>query len=221
MSGFILASNLLVTSNHKCGSTALDSLFSERFIVKGSVNNGLQFDYSFQKKRHANLTSTPWKHAHADVWLKFLELKGLKERPKILTTVRNPWDRMVSLYHYDSVYKTNLSPINFEDFVRQFCSNPASYDRFPDFAVSRDGSFRADYVIRLENIEDELNDFFAKEKIELNAHFDMSNNDTINSSKRKKDYRSFYKDETAQLVSDYFEHEISNFEYSFDNEISN
>ncbi|KHT54530.1 hypothetical protein RJ43_08930 [Alteromonas macleodii] len=221
MSGLILANNLLVTSNHKCGSTALDSLFSERYIVKGSVNNGLQFDYSFQKKRHANLNSTPWKHAHADVWLKFLELKGLTERPKILTSVRNPWDRIVSLYHYNSVYKTNLSPVNFESFVRQFCADSASYDRFPDFAISRDGTFRADYVIRLENIEEELNNFFAEEKIDLKASFDMSNNDTINSSKRKKDYRAFYNDETAQLVFDYFKHEISNFEYSFDSVISN
>jgi hypothetical protein len=216
MSGVVYNKKLILLSNHKCASTSLDNVFSRFYDIRGRANDGLQFGYNFDYKRHANIENAPWKHAHFEVWKKYLELKNITSEEFVsVSTVRNPWDRIVSLFSYESAYKTKQEPKDFSDFVRKFTSNKSNYDYFLEFNVSLCGNKKIDHILRVENLEKELNQFLEQYGFGFEHSFDYNNKKSMNASSRKKNYREYYNDETRKLVESYFKHEIDMFEYLF------
>jgi hypothetical protein len=216
MSGILYSKKIILLSNHKCASTSLDNVFSRFYDIRGRVNDGLQFDYNFNSNRHAYIENTPWKHARVEIWKKYLELKDMSSEEFVsVSTVRNPWDRLVSLFSYESVYKTKQEPRNFGDFVKKFTSNTKNYDYFLEYNVSLGGEKKVDHIFRVESLEKDLNQFLEQYKFGFEHAFDYKNNNTINASSRKNNYREYYNDETRKLVELYFKHEIDMFEYSF------
>ncbi len=126
------------------------------------------------------------------------------------TFVRNPYDRLVSAYHFlkaggmDQRDKTwaedNLSEFeSFEDFVKNWVtpSNIAKKNHFQTqlsfLCAPRSKVPKVDFIGRIENFNDDMNIVRARLGLALGETVH------VNQSERK-DYRSYYTDEMLSIV---------------------
>lgn len=156
-----------------------------------------------------------WKHSM------LTDLYGLVTQDEIeaffvFTLVRNPWDRMVSYYHwlrdqsFDHVAVGLAQRLSFSDFLH--CDEvQAGMREFPYSRYMRDagGVDRADLYIRLEHLKDDL------APLERHLGFNLGEIPHENHSNRLRDYRAYYTDSDADCVRKGCESDILAFGYSF------
>ena len=132
--------------------------------------------------------------------------------------VRNPWDKVVSHYHYR--LQTNKidhgkSPIDFKSWVKYaYGDNDPRYYDIPKmfqpqtaWISDESGNILVNSVIRFENLSEE----FAQ--IAKHLQLDV----TLPHVKRSKrgNYRAYYDEATEQIVRDWFKQDIEIFGYDF------
>lgn len=133
--------------------------------------------------------------------------------------VRNPWDLQVSSFHHIRRERPHLvaGHEDFEEFLR-YKLNPnrpyqfhidTSIERQSDYLVDLHGKVLVDFIGRYENIEADFRE--ACRQIGITppplAH--------RRKAKNRSDYRSYYRDVTAELVAERFKKDIDLFDYSF------
>ena len=143
------------------------------------------------------------------------------------TFVRNPWDRVLSLYH---VFKNRLH-ITFEEFVFDYLTRLSveldkdSFDRLSGVENSlhrhclcQHISFHngeenyVDFIGRFETLEDDLNLI----KKELNVDGGLPH---LNRSKKRKLPKDYYSDETVLAVSNLYKKDIDLLGYKFEERV--
>ena len=170
-------------------------------------------------KRRRRLKGAPargrlWKHST------LADIDGLVTADEIagfftFTLVRNPWDRLVSYYHwlrgqsFAHQAVTIAKTTDFAGFLRQ----PAirtSFLRHPYGSYMRDaaGVERADLYIRLEHLAADL----APLSRHLGFTPDMAH---VNRSARAADYRAAYGEAERAIVAEMCGEDIERFQYSF------
>lgn len=134
-----------------------------------------------------------------------------------VTLVRNPWDRVVSYYHWLCVQgfahpAVGLAKSN--DFSG-FLNHPqtrTSLSLWPAAAYMRDatGVERASLYIRAEHLAADIAPF------EAHLGFRLPPLARINASDRNRDWRGYYSDADAALVAAVCAPDIARFGYRFD-----
>lgn len=159
-----------------------------------------------------------WKHS------KLADVDGLVppemlDTAFVLTLVRNPWDRMVSYYHWLRNQRfahpavALAKTMDFTGFVlhpdtaASIAANP--YDSYCRESTGRD---RATLYARLEHLDADLAPFWA------HLGFSLSPLPRTNASGRAKDWRPYYTTETAEALAHMAEADIKRFGYRFDPE---
>ncbi|MEW9808765.1 sulfotransferase family 2 domain-containing protein [Mesorhizobium sp. ZMM04-5] len=142
------------------------------------------------------------------------------------TFVRNPWDRLVSAFHYlkeggmdekDRKWAAdNLGNIvDFEDFVVNWLTVERAWSKrhlVPQhhYVITRFPTLKLDYIGFIENID---NDFsFVANKLGRENSLAKKN------QSRRQDYRSYYSRKMRDKVADIYSRDIELFEYDFDNQ---
>jgi hypothetical protein len=163
-------------------------------------------------KSHGRL----WKHSTLS------DIAGLATDAEIasfftLTIVRNPWDRIVSYYHW--LRDQNFAhpavglakSLTFSGFLNH-AQTRTSLMLWPYGAYMRDrfGTERASLFVRLESLHDDLAPFEAHLGLRLPAI------SRVNASDRARDWRGFYSDADAALVAQISAEDIARFGYQFD-----
>lgn len=124
--------------------------------------------------------------------------------------VRNPWDWLVSLYHYILENPANEGYVNttamgsFSAFVR---SRTLATKTQTSFLVDSHGALIVDFVGRFENLEQDFRSI--NERLSLGV--DLPH---INRSQRNA-YRDYYDDETRELTARIYAEDIERFGYTF------
>jgi Sulfotransferase family len=134
-----------------------------------------------------------------------------------ITLVRNPWDRMVSYYHWLRVQgfahpAVGLAKsLDFSGFLHH-PHTQTSIRLWPYAAYMRDaeGVERASLFVRLEHLEQDIAPF------EAHLGFRLAPLARANASDRPLDWRGAYSDADAALVSDLCSEDIARFGYGFD-----
>jgi hypothetical protein len=134
----------------------------------------------------------------------------------IFTLVRNPWDRMVSYYHwlrqqgFDHPAVTLAKTTDFADFVLH-PETDASLRAFPAarYVTDATGVERASAFVRLEHLSEDL----APAEAHLGFRLSVPH---ANASDRPRGYRSAYSDKTAAAVANMCARDIARFGYRFD-----
>jgi len=141
------------------------------------------------------------------------------------SVVRNPWDRVVSAYHYllrGGAIKRDLglSEIvgkyaGFDDFVRMWMckENIENHIHFiPQhrFIENQYGVIDIDYIGRFETLQSDINEVSGRLKDFLSPVV----LEEINSSDRG-DYRGYYSSEAKKIVEDLYSRDVSEFGYCF------
>ncbi len=160
-------------------------------------------------KSHGRL----WKHSTLS------DIAGLATDAEIadfftLTLVRNPWDRVVSYYHWlrDQTFAhpaVGLAhSLSFSGFLNHAQTRTA-LALWPYGAYMRDrsGVERASLYARLEHLRDDLRPFEAHLGLRLPPI------DRANSSDRTRDWRGFYSDADATLIAEISAEDIARFGY--------
>ena len=154
-----------------------------------------------------------WKHSTlADIDGLVPSLEGLFA----FTLVRNPWDRMVSYYHwlrgqdFDHPAVALAQQMTFTDFAcaaQTRSSMKASPARH--YMTDADGQERCDLYIRLEH--------FAEDAGPLWAHLGFTLHlPHANASERDADHRAYYDDAARDAVAEACAEDIERFGYTFD-----
>lgn len=156
------------------------------------------------------------------------------------TVVRNPWDRFVSGYHYYKglhEWKPEVSirvRESFEEFIMNTVSEHFSeplnmyncymkiFDKngktvrgyWHHFApmyprVSKDGEIFVDYVAKIETLDEDWK--YISNKIGV-KYKEMP---VVGASKRDRDYRKYYNEDTREIVCEMFKEDIEMFDYEF------
>ena len=133
--------------------------------------------------------------------------------------VRNPWDKVVSHFHYR--IKTNQTTlrensIGFRDWVQltygqqdpNYYDKPKMFMPQSDWITDSDGLVLVDFVGRFEN----LNEDFSSVCKQLGKNVTLPH---VKSSQRKRDYREYYDDLTIEIVEQWFSKDIDRFGYRF------
>jgi len=199
----------------KTGGTSM-ALALEGRALKDDIMLG---DTPKAKRRRARLEGVQaagrlWKHAtlaDLDGLVTPEELDGLL----IFTMVRNPWDRMLSYYHWLQTQHFHhpsvglAGRVDFGGFVmsptiaQSFAAAPAA-----SYVTDARGRMRADLFIRLEHLAEDL--------APLEAHLSFALVlPHVNRSMRQADYRSAYTAQICATCARVCAEDIARFGYSF------
>ncbi|SMX33372.1 sulfotransferase family 2 domain-containing protein [Octadecabacter ascidiaceicola] len=156
-----------------------------------------------------------WKHST------LADAEGLITRDEMealftFTLVRNPWDRMVSYYHWLKTQDFDHPAValaKLHEFSR-FLNDPLTRSTFsnnPYESYMKDGAGRmhADLYIRLE--------YLAEDMVPLAEHLGFTPEIPVaNQSARARDWRGYYTESDAELLGALCESDIKAHGYSFD-----
>lgn len=201
----------------KTGGTAL-TLALENRAMKDDILIGDTPKARARKGRLRGVTSQGrlWKHST------LTDIAGLVTDNDIatfftVTLVRNPWDRVVSYYHWlrDQQFAHPAVGLakthDFSGFLNH-AQTITSLRLWHYTAYMRDrfGAVRASLYARLEHLETDLAPF------EAHLGFRVTPLPRANASNRGRDWRGFYSDTDAALLAETCADDIARFGYRFD-----
>lgn len=155
-----------------------------------------------------------WKHSTLS------DIEGLPQVDRfegyfIVSMVRNPWDRMVSYYHWlkDQSFKHEAVELAKQHDFSGFLNHPEtqktqSAESYGGYVIDRTGQELPTHFVRLENLADDIKEF---EK-HLGFSLDIPH---VNRSDRDADWRGYYSDADRDLVGAFYAKDIVRFGYSF------
>lgn len=137
------------------------------------------------------------------------------------TTVRNPWDRIASLYAYQrdetglfvGSFDDFIKEIYFKTFLRYYPENEHyPYESLPQLDYLKDGldNIAVDYITYLPNIKSDFEHVKSICKLPDNMeypHYWLTH---------KGDYRKYYDNTLIEMVYNLFKKEIDFFEFDFE-----
>lgn len=200
----------------KTGGTALAMALEAR-AMKDDILIGDTPKALLRRKRlkGAKVSGRLWKHSRlADIY-------GLVTQDEIarfftFTLVRNPWDRMVSYYHWLRVQKFDHPAVvlaaktDFSGFLNDAQTKAAMRTApYSDYMRDATGAEQCDLYIRLEHLADDL------APLEKHLGFSLSDLPVANASDRDADYRGYYNDADARCLAQICAGDIARFGYSF------
>ena len=201
----------------KTGGTAL-SLALEGRATKDDILIGDTPKARARRGRLKGVASAGrlWKHST------LADIDGLVtpeevERFFTVALVRNPWDRLVSYYHWLRVQgfahpAVGLAKVQVFSGFLNHPQTRAALSLWPAAAYMRDaaGVERATLYARVEQVESDLAPF------EAHLGFRVTPLARANESNRLRDWRGYYTDADAALIADLCAPDIARFGYRFD-----
>ncbi|MEP4767559.1 MAG: sulfotransferase family 2 domain-containing protein [Roseibium sp.] len=136
--------------------------------------------------------------------------------------VRNPWDRLVSAYHYIIARRPEFELVanhdNFESFLASFIETPSQFLDIPyfrpqsSFLLDDNGEMPLDFLGRFETFENDLR--VVLREIDCRRTFFKHRKKS-----KRRDYREYYSAESNKAVGDVYIRDVENFGYDFDDGI--
>ncbi|TRD22284.1 sulfotransferase family 2 domain-containing protein [Palleronia caenipelagi] len=155
-----------------------------------------------------------WKHS------KLRDLDGLLSPDEIramqvVTIVRNPWDRMVSYFHwlqeqsFDHPAVRLAKTVPFDAFMRDPGTRASiSADQVSDYLRLADGSEPPALILRCETLVEDL----TKLEEVIGARLELPH---VNRSDRPEEVAALYDDDLREIVAKAYAGDIARFGYAF------
>ena len=204
----------------KTGGTSVKKLLLNLKNPELSFYEKVKYYYYEEIKRKKLLS----RHGKAIEYFNFFE-SDLWSNSLKFTCVRNPWDLMVSSYHWwiqhgQKFSKLNLmyndiSKMSFNKFMNSKygkemineCNGNAQ-----DWFLDNSKKIIVDGIIKLENFNFEFKELLDKSKKKFHGNIDLSKENTT----IRENYQKYYNKETKQIIKDRFKYLIEYCNYKFD-----
>ncbi|MGJ8583774.1 MAG: sulfotransferase family 2 domain-containing protein [Marinosulfonomonas sp.] len=200
----------------KTGGTSLSLALEDR-AMKDDILIGDTPKATQRRKRLKAMTPEGrlWKHSG------LRDIAGVLSDEEIadffvVTLVRNPWDRMVSYYHWlreqnwDHAAVSLAKSTAFSDFIAHADTQSSIKGaNYASYVTDRHGAEQCDLFVKLEDLANGLSAF------EDHLGFSLGKVGRMNRSDRNPDYRVYYDDQTAEAVARFCAADIKRFDYSF------
>ena len=133
------------------------------------------------------------------------------------TFIRNPWDLLVSKYHWalktswdnENGYTSTIKGL--DDFEGYVLSPLCNKINCIDFILLEQGDYNVDYIGRYETLDKDFSLLCKK------LNLPKTKLKKINASLHTH-YKNYYNPLTRELVAEWFEKDITEFNYSFNNQ---
>lgn len=204
----------------KTGGTALMLALEERAqkndILIGDTPKAVKRRNRWKK---ATARGRLWKHST------LADIEGLVDEAFlasafVFTIVRNPWDRMVSYYHWLRVQSFDHPAVDLAKGVSfcDFACDPLNAEAFKaspfaSYVTGSNGVERCDLFLRQESLAEDI------KALETQFGFRLSLPERVNASGRERDYRGYYDDTAQEAVAEYCVEDIARFGYRFDDDV--
>lgn len=208
--------NLVFVHIPKTGGTALTLAYEGRAMADDIlIGDTPKARWRRHRLRGVAAAGRLWKHSTlADI--DGLVTVDFIQGAFVATLVRNPWDRMVSYYHwlraqdFDHPAVHLAGECDFDEFLRAAHTREAiAANPYGRYVIGADGREHCQAFIRLEHFEEDAAPLWAHLGFRLALP-------RVNASDRGRDYRHYYSDETAALVAGMCAEDIARFEYRFE-----
>lgn len=173
-----------------------------------------------------SLGGNPSRRDHLD-YLVYRKANRLKFESYLkFAVVRNPWDRLTSIYRYlkaggnkkKDLYFLSFSDSHFQSF-KHFTMDFLNHQRLHGFNLFRPqfsfvfdyaDELQVDHILRFEAVGSDFKKLVAQE-LRINTDLPVSNRSTDRS-----DYRDYYDAELVERVRDLYSEDVSRFDYTFE-----
>jgi sulfotransferase famil protein len=200
----------------KTGGTSLSLALEDR-AMKDDILIGDTPKAKNRRKRLKDVKTSGrlWKHARLrDVY--GLVTQDQIESYFVFTIVRNPWDRMVSYYHWLKVQNFDhpaVKTARTHDFTG-FLSDPVilrglQNDATCNYVSDQDGVNRCDMYLRMDHLSQDA------QKLEQHLGVKLAGLPHENPSQRDVDYTGYYDAATKAIIATVFAEDIGKFNYKF------
>ena len=200
----------------KTGGTSL-SLVLEAKAMKDDVLIGDTPKAKNRRKRYKSIKTSGslWKHS------RLTDIYGLVSQEQIesysvFTIVRNPWDRLVSYYHWLKSQKFDHPAVKcaHENSFPEFLSDPMTRrslhnDAAKYYVSDRNGADRCDLYLRLEFLQQDIR--LLEQRLDMKLAILPHDN----RSDRDMDYAGYYDTQSKDVIGSVFAEDIEKFNYSF------
>ena len=195
----------------------VNSEYSKKFIFIHIPKTGGHSMRGVLKKRHTNserLCQQRGIHPNINDYIK--EGYNLDNFFKF-AFVRNPWDRLLSNYHFriQIMRSKDTAAVSFRDWVlnsktkrgHSFLNTGEMYKPQCSY-ITFNKTKMVDFIGRYENLQQDWD--FVCDQLQIKKQTLPHKNKSSHSS-----YRDYYDEDTIDLVSEYFQEDIENFDYEF------
>lgn len=189
----------------KTGGTSLEHTLIKLYLEDQKLEvrkENINIMFGFSKTYHIFL-----QHADLKFYKKILDINF--NDYTTITTVRNPYDRLVSCFHYNG----KSQHYTFEDFVVKklesyiSANNKKSYvvNHFaPQITFCKLDDYEVNNIIKLESFSDDL----KKIGISMKLHFSKTRS-------RSKNYKDYYNNKTRDIVYQLYKEDFEYLGYNF------
>jgi len=136
--------------------------------------------------------------------------------------VRNPYDRVVSLYHHHlkmrrrNARMRRQSDVNvrippFNEYVMRMDPTQRLPTSLRQFVCDKVGNLLVDSILKFENMREELSHLSSR----LDLQLPVDGIPLLNASEERQDYRKYYDEQSKERVQALYDYEFSMFGYSF------
>lgn len=211
------------------GQGMTPDLWKESLSPKWQIDGGKYF---------GDIMGFPTQHSNAVTLNAYFELMGWNWNEYFkFGIVRNPFDRIVSGYEWrrsvvtqwvsdkkNIANKNNFKNIvsetdgGFKEFVKRKCKKWNHQEKY--FYTNKTKECIVDFIGRYENLEQDFKHIVktilpnATDKLYTLPNPDITSKPS-NASIRRKDYRSYYDEETRDIVEQRLSNDLELFEYTF------
>lgn len=191
----------------KTGGTSIDSMFYPKDIM--NIIYSLQTNKNYLIGRCEKNNNFLLQHCPISYILNNNYLDETTMKYKRFAIVRNPYDRLVSSWKFSS------SEMNFSDFIHKIVNNKDIQSSFYLFILPQykyiyddDLNLLVDDVLRFENYDKDILNFFEKNNIDLKLKHE---NKTVHDH-----YSKYFNEELYKIVNEYYGKDFELFGYKKD-----
>ena len=138
----------------------------------------------------------------------------------IMSVVRNPYDRLYSIYEFHSKKRSDIKNETFRSFILKFETKyylrSSQYNTCCIFLENEEGNFMTTDIIRFENLQTDYESFCLKYRIKNNLT-EMNRNELKDTN---IDWSKLYDKEMRTVVDKVFRKDFEAFNYSYDSFIA-
>ncbi len=180
---------------------------SECLDIPSSGIVSLRGEIQESDKRKYHVKGDWWHHLPV-VKVKDILPRDVFEQYFKFTFVRNPWDRVVSLFFFTRrLPLSETCSLDFETWVKYYCQRENVYSQ-SDLITDGAGNFLVEFIGRYENLNHDW--MRVSQRLSLPSKRLPHYNQT-----KRMHYSNYYDEHTKQLVGERFQEDIDRFGYSF------